>query len=75
MVIDLDNSVFRNFKRFVKSNIQKCISNDCRFWVVDKIVEDLNDYKETLKVIENNYQVMGEFHHTYSAKGPDFPKI
>jgi len=29
----LDNSVFKNFKRLLKSNIVKCVQNDTRRWL------------------------------------------
>jgi hypothetical protein len=31
--INLDNSVFRNFKRLKFGNILKCVENDTRFWI------------------------------------------
>ncbi len=40
VTVDLDNSVFRNIKRLIRTNIRECMANDCRFWVVDRIIED-----------------------------------
>lgn len=42
--VNLDNSVYRNFKRLLKSNILKCVQNDTRFWIGNQIIEDEQDY-------------------------------
>ena len=39
-IIDLDNSVFRNFKRLMTREVTECISNDLRFWIGDEIITE-----------------------------------
>jgi len=34
----LDESVFRNFKRLLKSQAEKCVANDLRFWIGTDVI-------------------------------------
>lgn len=39
-MIDLDNSVFMNFKRYTKANIEECFESDMKGSNLGKIIED-----------------------------------
>ena len=73
--VNLDNSVFRNFKRLQHANILKCVSNDTRYWVAKDLIEDKEDYKRTVDVIIREFRTLGELHHMLSAKYDAFPQL
>ena len=72
--VNLDNSVFRNFKRLQHANILKCVGNDTRYWVAKDLIEDKEDYKRTTEVIIREFRTLGELHHMLSAKYA-FPQL
>lgn len=63
----LDESVFRNFKRLLKSQAEKCVANDLRFWIGTDVIQNLTDYKNTTNIIVKEFKTIAELHHTVSA--------
>lgn len=63
----LDDSVFKNFKRLLKSQAEKCVSNDLRFWIGKDVIQNSADYKNTTSIILKEFKTIAELHHTISA--------
>ena len=48
MVVDLDNSVFMNFKRYTKQDVQNCFQADMRASAFENFIQDEEDVSESL---------------------------
>lgn len=68
----LDHSAFRDFKRLLPQNVEKCVAADQRFWLLSQILEQP---EAVVDVIQRNYKVIGEVYHILAASMPSFPKI
>jgi hypothetical protein len=73
--VNLDHSLFRNFKRLLKHNIEQCIHNDTRFWTGTQIILDHIDYAKTINIIHCEFRTLGELQHILSAQLGAFPVI
>ena len=59
----------------LKSNIEKCVDNDTRFWIGNRIIENADDYNKTIKIITDEFKTLGELHHILSAQFEIFPLL
>lgn len=67
-LIDLDNSVFRNFQRMMQPQAEKTLQNDSRFWIVDQFITNEADYEEVVNVVLIKYfRLLTEFLHTMAV--------
>ena len=57
------------------SDIDKCLSNDTRYWIGRQLITDKDDYDMTIDVIQNEYKTIGELHHILSAQLESFPTL
>ena len=76
-MIDLDNSVFMNFKRYTKANIEECFENDMEKSNVGSIIEDEPESQACYEIFLANYVNFCQFFHELSASLPGnfFPLI
>lgn len=54
-MIDLDNSVFMNFKRYTKEDVGAAFKADKDFFDFDEILDDLDDAQECAMVFKKFY--------------------
>ena len=54
-MIDLDNSVFMNFKRYTKQDVENCFKADMRQNCFENVVHDEEDLKNCMLVYQRNY--------------------
>ena len=74
-MIDLDNSVFMNFKRYTKEDVGAAFKADKDFFDFDEILEDLEDAQECAMVFKKFYQYFCITFHEVSAHYDNFPEI
>ena len=74
-MIDLDNSVFMNFKRYTKEDVGAAFKADKDFFDFDEILDDPEDAYECAMVFKKFYQSFCITFHEVSAHYENFPEI
>ena len=75
-MIDLDNSVFMNFKRYTKQDVENCFEADMRSSTFESIIkDDEEDLTQCCMVFEKNYAAYCMCFHEVAAHFDHFPLI
>lgn len=74
-VLDLDNSVFMNFKRYTKQDVVNCFEADMRSSNFEMLLPDETQLNDCAAVFEENYAHYCQLFHEISAQFNHFPLI
>ena len=74
-IIDLDGSVFMNFKRYTKQNIMDCLKADMATSIVENVLETEEEGDAIQDVLTQNYTGYCQFFHAISTQYGNFPNI
>ena len=74
-LLDLDNSVFMNFKRYTKQDVANCFEADMRASNFENVISDEQELSFCASVFEENYATYCQAFHEISAQFDHFPLI
>ena len=74
-VLDLDNSVFMNFKRYTKQDVANCFEADMRSSSFENVIQDETELNLCAHTLEENYATYCQVFHEISAQFDHFPMI
>ena len=66
-ILDLDGSVFMNFKRYTKQNIMDCLKADMATSILEHLLDSDEEEDAVQEVLRKNYTAYCQFFHQVSA--------
>ena len=74
-IIDLDGSVFMNFKRYTRDIIIECLKSDMSTSILEHLLDSEREEEAVQDVLSSCYQDYCIFFHQIAAQYSNFPNI
>ena len=74
-ILDLDGSVFMNFKRYTKQNIMDCLKADMATSILEYFLDSEEEEEAIQEVLQRNYTSYCQFFHQVGAMYSNFPNV